>query len=109
MNERILRVNQLIRTELGKIINEELEFPGIIVTVTAVHTAKDLRNANIYISVIPDGKTGTVLKKLEANKKNFHQLLNKNMVIRNVPRLRFVVDKSGKKAAEMDLFLDNLQ
>ena len=54
--QRHQRVESLIQEELNQIILKEAEFPGALVTVTAVMVQKDLDYANVMISVIPGEK-----------------------------------------------------
>ena len=103
---RIKKVNRLIQEELGKIIQEEVELPrNVLVTITGVDTSVDVRHAKIKVSVIPKEKTEQVLKILEDNIFELQQILNKRLVLRYVPKVRFVIDKSQEKVERIEKLL----
>ena len=55
MSRRIQRVNQLIKQEISKLILREIEPPkDSLITVTRVSSTPDLREAKVFISVIPE-------------------------------------------------------
>ncbi|MBI5766077.1 ribosome-binding factor A [Candidatus Falkowbacteria bacterium] len=110
MPDRIIKINELIREQLGWLINKEIELPpGVIITITKVATAKDLRQANIYVSILPDVKTFQVMKILIINARHLQNLLNEKIVLRNIPKLKFYLDDEERKAIEIDELLDNLK
>ena len=60
--ERIQRVNQLIKKELSQIILREVNFPqSVLVTITRVEASRNLIQAKIYISVMPEEQSPQVL------------------------------------------------
>ena len=90
---RIRKVNSLVQEELGRIINEEAELPaGIMVTIASVETSPDLKHVTVNIIVIPKIKTPSTLRRLKQNIHHFQKSLNKRLVLRYVPKIRFVVD-----------------
>ena len=110
MSDRIIKINELVRQNLGQIVNSEVEFSkGTIVTITRVSTSPDLRHARVYISVLPPENKQKVIKTLINESKNLHHLLNEKIILRNIPRLTFFIDEDGEKAAELDHLLDNLK
>ena len=53
--KRLDRVNQLIKEEISTLLQRELKDPRLgFVTVTEVETAKDLRVAKVFVSVLGD-------------------------------------------------------
>ena len=55
MKHRLERVNELLKRELGTAMSRGLTFAGALVTVHAVEVSPDLKNADVYISVIGNG------------------------------------------------------
>ena len=93
MSVRLRKVNSLIQEELGKIINEEAELPlDILVTIASVDTSPDLKHATINITVNPKIKTPSTLQRLDKKVFNLQKSLNKRLVLRYVPKIRFAVD-----------------
>jgi ribosome-binding factor A len=55
---RMRRVDEAVRAVLSDAITQELKDPRVgFVTVTAVKTSPDLRNARVYVSVLGDEET----------------------------------------------------
>ncbi len=110
MSDRIIKINGLIREQLGLIINKEIELPlGTIITITKVTTSKDLRQANVYVSILPDEQIHAAIKALILEAKDLRNWLNEKIVLRNIPKLRFHLDEEEKKAMEIDELLDSLK
>mgnify|MGYP001567582500 CR=1 FL=1 len=62
---RIQKLNQLLRDELAKIIDREIEFPeGSLVTVTRVSVSPDARYATVFITAL-GGDAADTLAPLE--------------------------------------------
>lgn len=110
MVERIQRVNQLIRKELSQILFREVDFPNnSLVTITRVENTRNLKQANIYISVIPESKTLNVLQILEKLIYYLQQKLNKRLKMRPLPRIRFVEEKKTKEAGKVEELLEEIK
>ena len=88
----------------------ELEFPkNCLVTITQVETAKDLRYAKVWVSVIPVKYTKKILDKLKSNLGHLQFLLNKKLAMRPLPRLSFVIDDTENRAQEIIDLLDRIK
>jgi ribosome-binding factor A len=104
---RIKKVNRLIQEELGKIIQEVVELPrGVMVTITGVDTSADVKHAKIKVSVIPREKTKGVLEILGSNIFELQQMLNKKLILRYVPKIRFVIDRSQERVERIEELLE---
>lgn len=104
------KVDELIAQQLGQIIVAEVEFPlGAIVTITKVKTSPDLKNAKVYLSVLPEADQKQVMSLLINNAYEFQRILNDRLTLRNTPRLKFFIDDTGQKAVEIEKLLDNLK
>lgn len=109
MSERIQRVNQLIKRELGQIILKEIEFPsGVLVTLTRAETSIGLKQAKIYVSAIPRIKLDVVLKILNHQIHSLQQKLNKRLKMRPLPKIMFMEEKETVKAGEIEKILTEL-
>lgn len=110
MSHRILQINELIRQELGQLLVAEIDFPSnCLATIVGVETSKDLRHAKIFISVIPTSYTKKILDKLTASSGHLQFLLHKKLSMKPLPRLRFVIDETERKAAEIEGLLDRIK
>jgi ribosome-binding factor A len=108
--ERMPKVNELLRANIAQAIREELEIPlGSVVSVISVKTSSDLHYARVYVSIVPDEGAQEILSLLNRHTKTIQSFLADNVVLRNTPKLQFVIDDVEQKAAEIDRLLDNLK
>ena len=104
--QRILKVNKLIKQEVGKIILSEINFPAdIMVTVVKVEASKDLRYADVFVSVLPFEKKEEVQEILKENIYFMQKILNKKLFMKPLPRIRFVIDESGEDVERIEELL----
>ncbi|MBZ9572898.1 30S ribosome-binding factor RbfA [Patescibacteria group bacterium] len=109
-SQRIKKVNEVIKKELGRIILKEIGFPrNILVTLTEVETTKDLRECKVFVSVVPEKETINVLKTLGKEIYDLQQILNQRLEMRPVPKIRFLEDKEFKEAQKVEKILDRIQ
>jgi len=110
MSRRILRVNELIKTELGKIIFKKIELPdGVFLNIVEVSTAPDLSQANIYISVFPEQKMNEAMIILKKNIFEIQRLLNRKLVMRKVPKISFFEEKKLIEAGRLEKIFSELE
>lgn len=110
MSERIKKINEVLREQLGRIILKEIDLPRtILVTVTKVETAKDLSQCKVFVSVIPERETREVLKILNKEAYNLHSCLNQVLFIRKVPKPTFLADEELKTAQRVDEILEKVK
>ena len=103
MNQRISKVNKLIKREVGKIILIEVDFPrDIILTITKVEVSKDLRYADVFVSVLPPDKEAEIMELLKEEIYFIQQKLNRKLYMKPLPRIKFVIDKSGEDVSRID-------
>ena len=108
--ERMPKINELLRANIAQAIREELEIPlGSVVSVIDVKTSADLHYAKAYVSIVPDDKSQEILALLNRHTKTIQAFLADKIVLRNTPKLQFMIDNIEQKAAEIDRLLDNLQ
>ena len=109
ITERILKVNELLRQELGIVLLREFDTPeNTIVTLIKVDTSPNLQQAKIYISVMPEGESAKVLKLLSQEVYEMQQALNKRLNMRPVPRIEWLLEKTGRAQA-IEEILDKIK
>ena len=108
--ERIERVNELIKRELGQIILREIDFlEDVLITITRVEASVDLNQAKVYISAVPQDKISKVLHILNRLIHDFQQKLNKRLKMRIVPKIKFFEEKKTEEAARIEELLDKVK
>ncbi len=96
--DRITRVNELIRRELGiqlyRVVNRP-DFDSAAVTFTHAITSVDLRSCRVLVSIRgePAGQE-RMLSILRRHRADFQEAIHKNVVLRYTPQLHFVLDHS---------------
>lgn len=99
MSDRIAKVNELFKQEVGQLVLRDVDFPAdSVATVIRADVSVDLRYADIYVSVMPQDKEAEALECLQAEIYGIQQKINKKLHMKPVPMIRFRLDMSGDKA-----------
>lgn len=110
MSKRILRLNELIKEELGKILLKEGNFPkGTFVTITQVETLANLTEAKVWVSVLPENQAEKIVKTLNKRIYFIQQKINKILRMKIVPKIRFLVETKTKEAARVEEILEKIE
>lgn len=109
MGKRIERVNKLLKEQINNILLREIDFEGVLVTITDVETTPDLRYCNMKISVMPENKEKIILKKIENQIYGIQKTLNKKLNMRPVPKIKFKIDQDVKKLHKIDEILNRAE
>ena len=96
--DRITRVNELIRRELGvqlyRIVNRA-DFDAAAVTFTHALTSVDLRSCRVLVSIRGEpAEQERMLAVLKRHRVEFQEAIGQNVVLRYTPHLHFVLDHS---------------
>lgn len=102
MNHRPERVSSLIREELSKLIERELEFPDMLVTLTDVNIDKKLEGAKVGVTVFPSEKSAEAMKILADAQGEMQYKLNRILNIKPMPRIHFFADYGPENAARVE-------
>ena len=110
MERRIEKINNLIKEELSKIVQKEIDFPeNTLVTITRVETSKDLTESKVFFSCYPESKFDKVLKILEKEIYFIQGKLNKKLFLKKVPMIKFKKEKKIIEAAKIEEILERLK
>ncbi len=109
MSQRLDRINELLRREISSCIEKGFEFPGVLVTVHAVDTAVDLKDASVHVGVIgsPEERR-KVVNKLNGRRGFIQGVVMKRVVLRNTPQLHFKLDDSVERGVRILDILDDI-
>jgi len=103
MSERIEKVNQLLKKELGELLVKNITFkPAIFVTIEKVDTSPDLRYTDVFISIFPTTESDYVLKTLAHEMYALQGDLNRRLHMKPLPRIRFIQTDIEEKADELE-------
>lgn len=108
MRERISRINKLIKEKIAEILQKEIFIKNVLITVQGVDTSKDLKYTKIKVSVMPSGQSEKALKVLEKRAPILQKELNKVIKIKFVPKIKFLIDKTGENIDRVEKILRDL-
>jgi ribosome-binding factor A len=94
MSRRLDRVNELLRREIGAVIQKDYEWHGKLVTVAEVEVTQDLKEGKVWTSVL-GGDAGPVIDKLNREHGHIQSKVMKRVVLKSTPVLRFHHDASA--------------
>lgn len=100
--KRNVRVNELIRNELGKLIQRDVELPGGIITITDIDVTEKLDYARVKISVLPSSKAKQGLGLLQDSAGRLQHDLLRIVNIKPMPYLQFMIDEGAEQAAKIE-------
>lgn len=109
--KRADRVAEAIKREVSILLTQGLKDPTIhFVTVTLVDVAEDLRNANIYVSIMGDEETRQEsLKGLERARGFVRKSLGASLQLRYTPDIHFSLDDSLDNSLKIRTILNQLK
>ena len=97
------RVDEAVREVLSDAIAKDLKDPRIgFVTVTAVNTSRDLRQARVYVSVLGDQRAREqTLEGLRSAHGYLQGVLASELTLKRTPSLAFEYDETVDRAARL--------
>ena len=112
LHSRIKRVEELVKSELGEIIDQEIRDPrpDAMITVNRVKVSKDLRHALVFVSILETGKQSAeaVLEQLRDAKGYIRKLLGQRVTLRYLPDLVFKHDTSASYAVHIQEIINQI-
>lgn len=104
------QLSQVVLQEFNNFLMRELELPSdCLATVTKVDVTNDLKNAFIFLSVLPINRAGSVLELMNRNLGEAARFLAKRLKLRIVPKLFVKIDDTELKYRKIERELDNLE
>ena len=109
MSNRTIRVNELLRRELGDILRKHYQADAVTVTVTEVRVAPDLRDARVFVAVVGDAEFAEQkLRWLRRQAPAIRDELGRRIVLKYLPRIEYRLDEKTPKANQLLRLLDEL-
>ena len=96
-------MNELLKRELGLIIQKEVEFTKeMFLTITRVKANDSLQSAKILITTFPPQKEEEALYVLNKNIFRLQAILNRRLKMRPIPKINFAIDKMEERAQTLE-------
>lgn len=109
MSDRMLRVNSTIREvlaeEIERMSDSRLEF----VSITAVDTAPNLRNARVFVDVLGEEDQDDALRALRGAAKRLQAVLGTQVRMKYTPALEFAIDPGVTGGRRIEAILRDLR
>jgi len=107
---RTERLNEQLKREISSLVREEVRDPRVgLVTITGVHTTRDLGLARVYVMTVgSDAERQATLAGLAAAAPFLRTALGRILKIRRVPELRFEEDRSLEHARRIERVLSEV-
>ncbi|MFI5181740.1 MAG: 30S ribosome-binding factor RbfA [Thermoanaerobaculia bacterium] len=104
------QVADVVRTELARLLREELRDPHIgFATITDVEMAADLRTARVFVSVLGKAEDfARTVGALNHARGMLRTLVGRNCGLRFAPELHFVEDHTLERGARINELLQKL-
>lgn len=103
------RLNSLLKTEIAKIINQEIIIPGVLLTVLRVGSDDRGSFLKVELSVLPSTKAGTALKYLRKNSKGIAKKLQIKTRLKRIPKLDWSLDLYDSSDYELDKIFKQIE
>jgi ribosome-binding factor A len=107
--KRLLRLNELLKKEIGYILLREIGFDDALVTITRVDCSSNSIEAKVFIAVIPDNKMDSVFAILGHEIYGIQQMINKKLRMRPIPKIKFIKEKTAQQAEKVEGILAELK
>ncbi|HEY7002258.1 MAG TPA: 30S ribosome-binding factor RbfA [Candidatus Udaeobacter sp.] len=101
MKHRMLRVNEVVKRELSRIIAREISFEGALVSISHVDVTSDLKNAHVFVSVLGTDARESVMNKLASHRQVLQAELARHVTMKYTPHLIFHLDDSIERGARV--------
>lgn len=93
--QRMLRVNELLKREIADLLERvDFRLENCLVSVSEVHTAPDLRNAKVHVSILggDDIMKRNVMRFLRDNRGSLQKKIAHDITLKYTPVLEFTFD-----------------
>jgi len=107
-NRRTIRINQLLREELSRLVQVEIKDPRVrSVTITRVDATQDLSYADVYVRTLTeDAPVEDAIAGLESAEGFVRRRLGRELHLRRIPDFRFHADRALEHVQRIESLLD---
>ena len=107
MPRRLDKVNELLRREIGTVVQRDYEWHGKLVTIGGVEVTQDLKEGKVWVGVL-GGDATPVIDKLNREHGAIQSRVMKRVVLKSTPVLRFLHDASAERGVEIVNLLEEV-
>jgi ribosome-binding factor A len=109
VSNRIVRINELVQREINDILRQRHTAEAVAITVSEVRVSPDLRDGRVFVAILGDKDTvAERFRWLRRAAPAIRGELSRRIVLKFLPRLVYVLDKSSDRAARVIHALDRI-
>lgn len=109
MSARTLRVNELVKREIGDILRTRYTQEAVCITIIDVDIAPDLRAGRVYYSIIGSDADAVIAEQFFEDKaKEIKHQLTQRIVLKYTPNLTYHRDDSLARGDAINTLIDDL-
>ncbi len=102
MKNRLVRVCEVIKRELGDLFHRDIQFGSALVTISSVDITPDLKQAHVFISALGSkGDQRHAMEILDKNRVLLQNQLAKRIKIKYTPHLHFHIDEAMERGSRV--------
>lgn len=109
MSNRIVRINELVQREISEILRRRHAAEAVAITISEVRVAPDLRDGRVFVAIVGDeAEVADRFRWLKGRAPEIRAELASRIVLKFLPRLTYVLDKTADRAAAVLRALDQI-
>jgi ribosome-binding factor A len=109
VSNRIVRINELVQREISDILRQRHTAESVSITVSEVRIAPDLRDGRVFVAILGDkDAVADRFRWLKARAPEIREELSKRIVLKFLPRLTYVLDKSSDRVSRLLSAMDQI-
>lgn len=110
MSNRIVRINELVQREISDILRQRHAAEAVSITISEVRVAPDLRDGRVFVAILGDADAvADRFRWLQKKAPEIREELAKRIVLKFLPHLTYVLDKSSDRVARLLRALDQIE
>ena len=111
MSDRMIRINSLIKQEVGLILQYNLKDKRLgFITVLRADISRDLKSGRLFVSILgSDDQKRVTVEILNKSAGYIQKLLGSRIRLRYTPRLRFIYDDVVDHSIHVQQVLDRIK
>ena len=110
MSNRIVRINELVQREISDILRKRHAAEAVSITISEVRVAPDLRDGRVFVAILGDADAvADRFRWLQRKAPEIREELSKRIVLKFLPRLTYVLDKSSDRVARLLRAMDQIE
>lgn len=107
MIDRMERVSELLRTELGQMLQADAETLGIV-DIVDIEVSRDLSSAKVYLAAITPSPEMNLLQAVAKRAGDYAHQMGKRLNLKRIPHFEFFLDTHSEEINRVETILDSL-